>query len=369
MDLKTRDKGGRMIWERYLFKELSKIFLLLIAAFYFFYVLVDYSLHTKNFHQESLSLGPLILYYLCQFSKQASLFIPVALMLAGIKVLTTMNIRGEIVALVSAGISRKRLVRPLLLFASSCSLFLYLNIQFIQPHLLEPLHLFEEQHIKGHLTENRPVVHSVTLQDNSLLLYQKFDPKEEAFLDVFWIDSFDKIFRIKKLFPFEKVPFGLAVDVLVRIPSGEIDRKESLETLAFPQIRFDPKDLFSAIHPPEWQSLSKLLSGMHWKQTGFYKGGMSDREAIAASYFFHKLTAPLICLLVVLAPLSFCIRFGRHLHVFFIYAFSLFGVVAFFTLINACLILGESQVIPPFWAILVPPFFAFVVCGWKYAKL
>lgn len=357
------------IWERYLFKEIGKIFLLLIASFYFFYVLVDYSVHTKSFHQESLSFFDVILYYLCQFSKQAGLLVPVALMIASIKVLTTMNVRGEIVALAVAGIALKRLVRPLLIFAGICSALLYLNIQLLQPRALAPLHQFEEQNFKGRAHDMRSLVHSLVLQDHSLLLYQKFDQEHQAFFDAYWVENSDRLYRIKNLYPFEKVPFGTTVDLLARNASGEIIRDASFDTLSFPEIRFDPKALFSAIHPPEWQSLSRLLSSIHWKQAGLYAGGMSDREAIAASHFLYKLTTPLICLLAILAPLPFCMRFARQLPVFFIYAFSLFGIIAFFTLINACLILGESQVIPPFWAILIPSFVSFVVCGWKYAKL
>lgn len=358
----------RKLWERYILYELTKLFVFLLAFFYFFYVLVDYSVHTKGFHQEGLSFGEITLYYFCQFSKQAGILVPVALMISSVKVLTTMNLRGEIVALAAAGISFKRLMRPLLLFAFACTMLLYLNIQFIQPLSLGRLHLFEEHYFKGHSKEEKPLVHSLLLQDNTLLLYQRFDPATGAFFDVFWINSFDRLYRIKNLYPFEKVPFGTNVDLLTREKSGEIVRESTFDRLSFPEIRFDPKELFGAVHPPAWQSLSRLFSATHWKKLGFWRGGMNDKEAESTAFFFYKLTNPLICLLAVIAIIPFCIRFGRALPVFFIYAFSLFGIVAFFTLINASLVLGESQIIPPIWAILIPPFLLFVVFGRRYAR-
>ena len=96
---------------------------------------------------------------------------------------------------------------------------------------------------------------------------------------------------------------------------------------------------------------------------------MNDREAEIATIFFYKLTVPLACILAVIGPAPFCMRFGRRLSVFFIYTLSLFGIIAFFTLTNSSIILGESQLLPPFWAVLLPPTLAFLIFGWNYAKL
>lgn len=349
-----------MIWKKYFLKELAKVLLLFIGGFFFLYVLIDYSAHTKTFHQEGIGFCDILLYYFFQFSKQADILIPIALLIATVKVLTTLNMRNEIVALLSGGIPVKKLMRPFFFAGILSALFLYLNFQFVQPRSLASLSAFEESYFKER--SGQQPVGALPLADNSLLIYQKYDPATRSFFDAYWYKNHDLIYRIQQLYPDEKIPFGKNVDLLKR-EKGRLNRTEVFETLAFPEIRFCSKSLFSAIHPPRSQSLTQLFSNLQWRSA------LTDKEAEAASIFFYKITIPLACLLVVFAPAPFCLRFGRSLPVFAIYALSLFGIITFFTFVNACVILGESQVVPPFWAVFTPLALFFGLFGWNYAKL
>lgn len=349
-----------MIWKRYFLKELTKVFFLFMGGFYFLYVLIDYSAHTKVFHQEGMRFFEIILYYAFQLAKRADILVPIALLISIVKVLTTANMRREVVALVAGGISFKSLMRPFLFAGMLCATFLYLNFQFLHPLSLTSLTTFEESYFKERSAEQP--IGSIPLTDNSLLLYQKFDAESQSFVDVYWYKGHDVIYRIQQLFPYEKIPFGNHIDLLTR-EQGLLKRTQNYETLTFPDIQFDTKSLFTAVHPPQSQSLTQLFSNISWHKA------LSDKEAEALSVFLYKLTIPLTCLLVVIAPAPFCLHFGRHLSVFTIYAFSLFGIITFFTFVNSCVILGESQVIPPLWAILTPLVLFFGLFGWRYAKL
>lgn len=349
-----------MIWKRYFLKELTKVFILFIGGFYFLYILIDYSAHTKCFHQEGIGLIDILIYYLLQLSKQAEMLVPIALLISTVKVLTSLNMRNEIVAMVSAGIPLKTLMRPFFLAGAICVVLLYLNFQFIQPLSVISIDSFEENYFREQTVEEP--IGSLSLADNSLLIYQKFDPEKQAFFDAYWYQNPDKIYRIQTLYPYEKVPFGEHVELLLR-EEGFLKRVESYATLPFPKIEFDAKSLFTAIHPPRSQSLSQLFSHLNWK------GKLNDKAAETATIFFYKISIPLACFLVILAPAPFCLRFGRHLHVFLIYSLALFGMITFFTFVNACVILGESHVISPFWAVFTPLFLFFGFFGWNYAKL
>lgn len=354
------------IWKRYFFAELIKVFFLVIGCLYFLYVLIDYSAHTKVFQQEGIRLIDVLLYYLFQFTKRAEILIPVALMIATIKVLTTANMRHEIVALATGGISLKKIMRPFLWSGLFLTLLLFLNFQYLQPFSLIRLNAFEEQYFKEHTKEEKKnPINSLLLEDNTLLLYQSYDQERRAFFDVYWLKNGDSLYRIQWLYPYEKIPFGNYVDSLSRNSCGDIVKVNSHEELFFPHMRFDTKSLYSAVHPPRWQSISQL--GRNLKRAGMKKS--NDREAEVATLFFYKLTIPFVCILAVFCPAPYCLRFGRNLPVFLIYALSLFGIITFFTLVNTSVILGESQVIPPFWAILTPPLVFSLLFGWKYARM
>ncbi|MCH9627016.1 MAG: hypothetical protein S4CHLAM2_06500 [Chlamydiales bacterium] len=349
-----------MIWKRYFLKELAKVFFLFIGGFYFLYVLIDYSMHTKAFHQEGVRFIDIGLYYLFQFTKRGDILLPIALLISTIKVLTALNVRNEIVALLTAGTPLKTLMRPFLWVASLLAFLLYLNFQFLQPLSLNALETFEESFFKKRSHEEP--IGALPLADGSILVYDTFDTAEQAFHDVYWYQNSDLLYRMEALYPFEHVPFGKQVDVIKR-EGGLLQRTASQDQLPFPGISFDARSVFVALHPPRQQSLTQLFSNMRWK------GTLNDREAEMAAVFFYKLTIPLVCLLAVCAPAPFCLRFGRHLPIFMIYALSLCGIITFFTFVNACVILGKSQVLSPLWALTLPLALFFGLFGWRYAKL
>ncbi len=349
-----------MIWKRYFIKELAKVFFLFIGGFYFLYVLIDYSMHSRAFHQEGVRLIDIGLYYVFQFTKRGDILLPIALLISTVKVLTTLNDRNEIVALLTAGTPLKTLMRPFLLVGALLALLLYLNFQFLQPLSVSALEAFEESFFKKRSHEEP--IGALPLTDGSLLIYDSFDPTENAFHDVYWYKDSDLIYRMETLYPFETIPFAKQVEVIKR-EEEVLKRTGWQERLSFPEISFDAKSLFIALHPPRQQSLTQLFSNMRWK------GSLNDREAEMTAVFFYKLTMPLTCLLVVCAPAPYCLRFGRHIPIFMLYALSLCGVITFFIFVNACVILGESQVLSPFWAFTLPLALFFGLFGWRYAKL
>jgi lipopolysaccharide export system permease protein len=357
----------RYIWQRYFLREFIKIFCLFITAFYFLYVLIDYSAHTKTF--QSIGIQKAILYYLFQFTKRCDILIPFAILLATVKVLSTLTLRNETIALVVGGIPLKWLIHPLWKATFFCALFLYINFQWLQPFSLARLNTFEEVYFKQSVDEEKAkqVCH-LLLKDRSLLIYQSYDPIKNAFFDAYWIKSLNEIYRIKFLFPYSSPPSGQYVDLLIKEEDGLLQKKESWLYKDFHAMHIEEKSLFSAVHPPRWQSIAQLGTNLSWKHFGVGVK-MSDREAQTVSSFCYKLLMPLLCFLIVLAISPFCLCFERNFPIFFIYAFSIFGLIAFFTLINAFVILGEGQVIPPGLSVSIPFALSFLAFGLNYGKL
>ena len=108
------------IWQRYLFREILKVFFLFLGCFFFLYSIMDYSLHMQDFFvDKQIHLDHLFIYYFYQFIKRADLLIPLAFLIATLKVLFSFNARGELVALQASGLSSRKILRPFFLFASS----------------------------------------------------------------------------------------------------------------------------------------------------------------------------------------------------------------------------------------------------------
>jgi lipopolysaccharide export system permease protein len=360
------------IYERYFYKEISKVFFLFLGCFYFLYVLIDMSLHLKTLQRESVPIYEMIKFAFLQWTKMAEILIPFAMLIATIKVLTTLNLKNELVALVTSGIPLKRLLRPFFIFALFCGFLLYLNFQFLQPLALPSLHHFEETYFKGKKENGSNVNHLMIengTENPSLLIYQNFNPETRSFFDVFWMINHDEIYRIKTLYPFEKVAVGHFVDYLIRDANGEIVKKKSVERLTFPNLKLNQKTLFTASSPAEWKSLSQLVGLLSWKEPALGLNKTSDKRALLATLAYAKLLLPLLSVLSVLAIGPFCIKFNRNLSIFLIYALGLFAQIAFFMLIRASSILGTSQVLAPLIICTAPYLLFFSIFGFRFAKL
>lgn len=337
-------------WERYFYKEVAKIFFLFLFCFYGLYVLIDFSSRSHAYRAVNISFGELASYYGYIFIQRMEILVPFALMIATIRTLTLLNIRNELVALMAAGVKKSRLMRPFILFALLWVGVIYLNFQFLLPYGSQRLaNLEDARFAKKMRGEQKDNLQSVMLKDQSLLLYHSYDSVQEAFFDVLWMRSIDEIYRMQSLFPFSDQPKGTFIDIFKRNPEGLLVLAESYPEKILSEMHFDKKALQTLVVQPSQQSITAL-----WREMQDHSTVMTSRMAAVETQFYHKLLVPWLCLLAVLAPAPFCLRFSRQLPVFFIYLAAMLGMVVFYLLLNAMLILGENQVIEPVWASALP---------------
>lgn len=355
----------RMLWERYLLRELFKVFFLFLGCFFFLYSLLDYSLHMQDFIVDKhINFSHLCTYYFYQFIKRSDLLIPLALLIATLKVLFALNARGELVALQASGLSSKRILRPFFILAFLCALFNCASTEFMLPSSLNFLDHFRVQHFKhSFYGERREPIHVIYLKDRSKIVYQSEKTDEQLFFDVFWIRSSEDIWRMKYLSTNLEAPVGYWVDHIVRSPEGTFDKTESYESYAFPSFRAQPNLTGKGRVPIENRKVSELLRLLtHTRMTTEW-----ERPQILTQCL-HKCMMPLLSFLVVIAAAPFCFRYSRSLPIFFTYAIALFCFVAFAALIDSALILGEAQVISGYIAIILPFALSFIGFGWKFVK-
>jgi lipopolysaccharide export system permease protein len=352
------------IWERYLLREILKVFFFFLFSFFFLYATLDYSLHMQEFLKDKqVQFSELFIRYAHQFIKRGTLLIPLALLVSTIKVLTSLSAHREFVALQVGGIAFKRLMRPFFIVALFCTLFNFVSTEFFLPKSLTYLDRFYDRHLKHSKGENKQYpVHSMTLKDGSKLIYQKLEKEKGAFFDVIWIRTSSEIWKMKYLSANHEFPVGEKIDRLTRDGSGYFEKKESFEKRAMKEISWE-KDLpRKGFVPLENRSLSDLY------QIGFQKKCNSYTRMELLTQFYYKCTIPFLSFVVVMAASPFCVRYSRKAPVFLLYSVALFGFISFFALMDAAVILGENRVASPAIAILTP----FLLCTagftWNFAR-
>lgn len=353
------------IWQRYFFREILSMFFFFLSGFFLLYALIDYSTHMADFIKDKkIQFAQMFAYYAFQFVKRANLLVPLALLIATIKVLTTLNAHRELVALQAAGMRTKTLMRPFFLVAACATLFSLCSNEFFLPASLNYIDQFSKTHFRHSFRGKRKEpVHALYLQDGSKLIYQTFDNSKQALFDVFWLRAADDIWRIKYLHINTSSPIGQYIDHLHRSKEGVFEKVESFETLQFPMIKWDGDLRDKGPAPLENRSLSALLEMVA------QKGNTTSYEKPEAlTQFLFKCVMPFLPFLVVIGIAPYCITYSRSIPTFFIYALSLFAYIAFYMLMDASAILGENQVFSPYIAILVP----FILIGaaflWKFQK-
>ncbi len=344
------------IWERYIFKDLIKFFAFFLFSFFLLYFLADFSTHVHDFIKEGkISLSKIVTYYVHQFFKRMPLLLPLALLISTIKVLSSLNLHRELVALQSCGLTLKNILRPFLLLAFLCSAVGYINEEVIIPKIATYLDEAKQARSKNPLKQAKKRPFTILyLKDSSKLVYQTFDKEKNAFFDVYWIRSFNDIWRMKYLSADPQKPLAEFVDHIARGESGLLEKKESYEQCILPSLKWKSSELYKKQSASKYQKISKLTrSFIKGEGDSFHAKGES------ATYLFYKLMMPLMPFLILVGVSPYCVSYSRNPSTFLLYGISIFCFVVFFTLIDSLIIIGENQTAPPYVAMCLPFLLAF----------
>ncbi|MBS0615953.1 MAG: LptF/LptG family permease [Verrucomicrobia bacterium] len=352
------------IWQRYFLKELFKVFIFFLFAFFFLYAILDYSMHMDDFFKDKhLQIGQLLHYYLQHFLKRADFLLPLAALIASVKVLTHFNTSRQWMALQVAGLRTGSLMKPFFYLALLCALFNFANFQYFLPRALSTIESFDAEHFKhSHRAKQKELIQILHLRDNSKLLYQSYDAEKDALFDVLWVRSPQEIWRMKYLNANPGDPKAQYVDHLIVGREGFLEKTESFDTYAFPDLKWHPRMKNRVFIPFENYSLKQLYTLLKSEKTTPFEIPKIQ------SHLYFKIAIPLLSFLVILAVAPYCIVFSRHQNPFYIYALGLFGLFAVYTILDTSVILGEHAVLSPLIALFGPLLFLGTLFTYQYVR-
>ena len=314
--------------------DLFKHILFFLLLFYIFIVISDYSAHIQEFvKNRNIPFHEIGLYYLCQLIKQIHILLPLSLLITSMKILSSMNRHFEIVALQSAGISIQKIARPFIYAALACTSLLYLTSELLAPKAEEKITSFQHEHLARN-KKNRKKIQERDLIDGTKIIYQSYDSKTEEFFDLYWIKSMDEIWYAKTM---RRNKQGTSVDHFVRGESQKIEKQDSYKAYTLPLTTL-------VIQKPlilENLPIRKLLK--------------LPKDEKTLTQIWLKLLIPLLSLMIITAIIPTATKFARDKSPLIPFAFALFGFFAFFSIMNACAVIGESGSLPPYLAILPFP--------------
>jgi lipopolysaccharide export system permease protein len=335
------------LWQKILFIEAIKVGLFFLTGFTFLYILIDYSIHAKSFATAQFEIQDICIYYLCQFSQRAAILVPFAILLAVIKVLSSINTKREMLILFSSGISSKKLIKPFILLSFISMSILYVNAEIFIPYAENHLRKIEESYFASKsLDISSRYLSAINMEDGSTFIYQFFDQEKQAFFDTYWIKNESKeILRIKYLYPFNP-PKAEYVDIITKDVQGKYFKKESLNEIVLPNLALDKEVIEESKFKSDYASISMLINK-------YFKTKDKDQKLEISSHLTYKLLMPFLALFVCLIPAPFCLKYSRNIPIFMIFALSIFVFISFITLIDAALIIAQNHVFSPFWSLFI----------------
>lgn len=335
-------------WERYLFFKILWMVCAILFGIFTIFILVDLSTHSVRFFgQGKAGILSVLFYYGNCLSTELNLFLSLAFLLAMLKVLLDLGQHGVLVALQMAGLSKRKIARPLLMIASICALISYANAQWFAPASFASIEAFRKESKKNKRV--RKNIHTIILEDGSEIVYQKFDPSSNAIFDAYWIQPNNEFWHIKSLDIGSTPPVGRFADLFAKDASGHLFISQSFDLIPFPSLLLTPAAALQQFVPFENRSLWLLV------RQSF---SSSANTVLIRSHLYYKSTLPLLPFLLAFSFLPILMRFSRYRRAFFISSFGLFTLISFFTVMDGLLILAENGVFPPFVAICGP-----LICG------
>ncbi|MBM3191185.1 MAG: LptF/LptG family permease [Chlamydiae bacterium] len=353
-------------WQRYLFKEILKVFFFFIFCFYLIYILIDYSLHASHFSKmHHLHVADIGTYYFYLIIKRLDITLPLALIITTNKVLLKLNQTHELIALTVGGLSRRQILFPFFTLATCISLLLFFNAEQGLPGALDYLENFENLHFKKKTQKNynKRGAYALALPEGGKLIFALYNAANQTFEDVFYIKNPHDIWKMKSLHLHPPYPEGLYVEHLVKTPSKGLTLDSSYEKKVFSDLVVDFTIRKKATLSFEGASLSSLFSLFLHKPPLYYL-----QKAPILTHLYLKALTPFISFLTLYALAPFCMIFSRKLKIFILYAMSIFGLVLFFIVLDAAVILGENQKLAPLVAIATPFVLGILGCGRIFTK-
>ena len=135
--------------DRYLLQQFVKHFCTVTIAFVAIYLLVDFIEKFDNFSRAGKSLGLAFTYFLLNVPFIIDQLGPVLLLLSGVITLGILNHTHELTALKAGGIPLRKIIRPLLIGATVCTLLSLAAAQWLLPRTISATNTIWYEQVKG----------------------------------------------------------------------------------------------------------------------------------------------------------------------------------------------------------------------------
>ena len=300
------------ILARYLFKNLFKPLLYLMAAFTLLFIIGDLMDNASDFLEAGTSPLEMAYYYSLRLPSMVIMIVPLCLLLAVLYSLSTLTRHSEITAMRASGISIYRIVRPYMLMSIACLAFTAVVNEYTGPKFAYRADQFVDQQTHA---DEEVYYEQIAFKNPSaghVWYVKQFDTRTFTMVDLKLIQqredgtdllkySADKAQWMDGRWWFEDGEIQ-TYDERGNL-SGKPDPFQTLEMRNLPEI---PEDFMGEIKDPAYQSSMEL-----WKYLQTHQFLSPETLTKYEVDFHHRLSMPFVCIIITMIGIPVGAHTGR----------------------------------------------------------
>jgi len=183
---------------RYILREITKVFSIILLAFVMIYVLVDFFERVDNFIEAGAKLHYMLIYILFKLPLVVDQMTPVAVLMATIIALGLLARSNEIIAMRASGVSPLKVIAPSLMLASLIAVLSFLNSESIIPYTNRRVNTIWKTYVQKKAPEFVYKYESLWYKGQGAIYnIRTFDVKAETLFGVV-VNQFDGDFRTRQ---------------------------------------------------------------------------------------------------------------------------------------------------------------------------
>lgn len=361
------------LWSTFLLKKFWKLLTCLLFSAFAFYILIHHTLHSLKGSASSTHTNLLkyFEYYLAQVILNLEFILPQLITVTTIIVLSSMQNKREVVFLKASGLSLKKFTFPLILSSLFLSILLYINFQWFYPYCEEIINNQTKKNSTSLI--NKEPIPIFYLKDQTLLICSSLDIANKVMYAAVWVKNPSEIYKMETLSFSEQTPLGQGVAKISKNKeTEEFSLTNYFSSLSFQELEFEVYDNpFSKIFLNKNRNqLFSLYKAIPWKAINYgFSVTNFQRLSNLVAQFFYKLFSPLACIVAVIIPIRYCLKFNRIQLFSFSYLISLGTLNLFFISLKSAIVLTTSNILPACSSIALPSCVIFLFTGYQYYRI
>jgi lipopolysaccharide export system permease protein len=333
------------IIDRYIGREIVKMFLPILAAVAMIYLAVDFFEKVDNFMEADVPLSRLVSFFILKLPLVVSQIVPVCILLTVLITFGLMNKNNEITALKSSGLSVYILLRPVLVIGVAATIGLFLLAEVIVPVTVSKANKIWRQEVK-----KKPLLAS--RQKNiwikgkrSIYFISYFNPRKNTISGIS-LNYFDADFKLIKRIEARQGTYenghwqcsGIMEQLLGQ--NGQDYRVAFYDQRLF-DLDLSPQDLKRVVKRSEEMNVAELFAYIQDVEADGY-------DATIYRVDFHaKFAIPFVCIIMCIMATSVAVKRRIREGISISIAYGIGIIFLYGVAFSFCISIGYGGVLPP----------------------